>query len=121
MPLQRAGTQYNLGTALAIRGQREARTARLEQAVEAYRAALSEWTHDREPLQWAGVLGNEGMALLTLAERTEDPAQARQALEQLTLAEATLRRSGHIPWADYYAGQIPAARELVDRLSAGPP
>ncbi|MCA3515141.1 MAG: tetratricopeptide repeat protein [Rhodobacter sp.] len=121
VPLNWARTQNNLGNALATLGQREAGTARLEQAVAAYRAALTEFTRDRVPLDWANTLGNEGVALLTLADRTGDLGRARQALEQLTLAEATLRSGGHIPWADYYARQIPAAGGLVDRLSAGPP
>jgi tetratricopeptide (TPR) repeat protein len=121
VPLDWAMTQMNLGTALLTLGAREAGTARLEQAVEAFRAALTELTQDRVPLDWASTLGNEGLALLTLAGRTGDAARARQALDQLTLAEATLRSGGHIPWADYYAGQIPDAQSLVDRLSGGPP
>ena len=70
-----------------------------------------------------GVLesGNEGVALLTLAGRTDDPARARKGLEQLTLAEATLYSGGHIPWAETFARQISAAQALVDRLSGGPP
>ncbi|MCE2739155.1 MAG: tetratricopeptide repeat protein [Rhodobacter sp.] len=121
VPLNWAATQMNLGNALYLLGAREAGTARLEQAVEAYRAALTERRQDRVPLDWAMTLGNEGVALLTLADRTGDLGRARQALEQLTLAEATLRSGGHIPWAETFASQIPAARELVDRLSAGPP
>jgi hypothetical protein len=65
--------------------------------------------------------GERRGALLTLAGRTGDPARARQALEQMTLAEATLRGGAHIPWADCYASQIPVAQALVDRLSGGPP
>ncbi|MCA3458620.1 MAG: tetratricopeptide repeat protein [Rhodobacter sp.] len=121
VPLDWAMTQNNLGNALRTLGQRETGTARLEQAVAAYRAALTERRQDRVPLNWAMTLGNEGVALLILADRTGDLGRARQALEQLTLAEATLRSGGHIPWAETFASQIPAARELVDRLSAGPP
>ena len=121
VPLDWAMTQNGLGLALRILGRRETGTALLEQAVDAHRAALNEYVRDREPLNWAAALGNEGLALLTLAGRTGDPAQARQALEQLTLAEATLRSGGHIPWADSIARQIPAAQALVDRLSGGQP
>jgi hypothetical protein len=35
-------------------GARESGTARLEEAVAAYRAALEEWTRARVPLDWAG-------------------------------------------------------------------
>ena len=49
VPLQWAGTQNNLGIALRWLGERESGTARLEEAVAAYRAALEEWT--RDPLE----------------------------------------------------------------------
>ena len=39
-------TQNNLGVALFSLGERESGTARLEEAVAAYRAALEEWTRD---------------------------------------------------------------------------
>jgi hypothetical protein len=35
-------------------GSRERGTARLEEAVAAYREALKEWTRERVPLDWAG-------------------------------------------------------------------
>jgi hypothetical protein len=39
----------NLGTALSTLGERESGTARLEEAVAAYRAALEEWTCEAAP------------------------------------------------------------------------
>ena len=109
------------GTVLWHMENKKGEAVLLEAAVMAYRAALTEYKQDRVPLDWASTLGNGGMALLTLARRTDDPARARQALEQVTLAEATMRSSGHIPWAEIFARQIPAARALVDRLSSGQP
>ena len=53
MPLNWAGTQNNLGTALQALGERKSGTARLEEVVAAYRAALTEWTPERMPLYWA--------------------------------------------------------------------
>jgi hypothetical protein len=50
----RAATQINLGSALANLAEREAGTARLEEAVAAFRAALDEYRRDRVPLEWAG-------------------------------------------------------------------
>jgi len=41
------------GAARPRPGERESGTARLEQAVTAYRAALEEHTRERVPLQWA--------------------------------------------------------------------
>jgi hypothetical protein len=37
------------------------------------------------------------------------------------MAEATLRSGGHMPWAETFARQIPAAQAFVDRLSGGLP
>jgi hypothetical protein len=42
-------THYNLGNALSTLGERESGTARLEQAVDAYRDALEEWTEEHAP------------------------------------------------------------------------
>jgi hypothetical protein len=39
----------NLGNALRTLGDRESGTARLEETVAAFRAALEEWTPDRVP------------------------------------------------------------------------
>ncbi len=39
-------TQNNLGTALRALGERESGTARLEEALVAFRAALTEWKRD---------------------------------------------------------------------------
>ena len=50
-------------------GERESGTARLEEAVAAYRAALEEWTRERVPSDWAMTQNNLGEALTSLAER----------------------------------------------------
>ena len=46
-------TQNNLGTVLQSLGERESDTARLEEATEAFRNALQEYTRERVPLDWA--------------------------------------------------------------------
>ena len=61
--------RINLGYALFRLGERESGTARLEEAVFAYRAALQECTREREPPRWALAQANLGGALLTLGER----------------------------------------------------
>ena len=63
MPLDWAMTQNNLGNALRTLGERESGTARLEEAVAAYRAALEERTRERVPLDWAMTQNNLGNAL----------------------------------------------------------
>ena len=52
-------TQF-LGTALSELGERESGTARLEEAVAAYRDALEERTRERVPLDWAMTQNNLG-------------------------------------------------------------
>ena len=66
-------TQNNLGIALKTLGERENGTARLKEAVEAYREALKEYTPDRVPLQWAMTQTNLGNALAALGEKEGEP------------------------------------------------
>jgi tetratricopeptide (TPR) repeat protein len=119
VPLQWATTQNNLGAALRALGERESGTARLEEAVAAYRAALEEWTRDRVPLQWIMSTGNQGEVLTLLAERRGDLAMAEQALRQITVAFETFRDAHHAPGAAEYEAHLPAAQALVERLRNG--
>jgi hypothetical protein len=75
VPLAWATTQNNLGTALRLLGERESSTARLEQAVAAYHAALEERTRERVPLAWATTQNNLGTALRLLSERESSTAR----------------------------------------------
>ena len=61
-------------------GNGESGPARLEQAVEAYRAALEEYTRERVTLQWARTQNNLGNALAVLGERESGPARLEQAV-----------------------------------------
>src|SRR5262249_40285728 len=54
---------------------RESGTVRLEEAVDASRAALTEWTRERQPLEWATTQNNLGTALETLGERESGTAR----------------------------------------------
>ena len=80
MPLQWAITQTNLGAALAALGERESGTARLEEAVAAYRDALQERTRERVPLDWAMTQHNLGIALQRLGQRESDTARLEEAV-----------------------------------------
>ncbi len=64
-----AMTQNNLGAALSSLGERESGTAKLEEAVAAYREVLKECTRRRVPSQWAMTQNNLGNALSSLGER----------------------------------------------------
>ena len=60
---QRGAGLNGLGTALWALGDRESGTARLEEAVTTFRAALGEWTRERVPHDWAMTQNNLGVAL----------------------------------------------------------
>ena len=65
---------------LRILAARESGTAKLDEAVAAYHAALEECPRDRAPLQWAMTENNLGIALKTLAERESGTARLEEAL-----------------------------------------
>jgi len=86
-----------LGAALGRLGERDSGTARLEEAVAAYREALQENTRVRVPLEWAMTQMNLGNALTRLGEREtgtarleEAVAAFREALKERTRARAPL-------------------------------
>ena len=97
-------------------GERESGTARLEEAVAAYRAALEERTRERVPLDWATSTGNQGLALRELADRRTDLALAGRALGQIEAAFELFSEAGHGPYAAFCEAELPKARALVERL-----
>lgn len=70
----------------------------------------------RAPLDWANTRGNMGVALLTLAGRSEDCSLAREAVALLTEAAEVLREGEHVPRAETFERQLPDAHALVTRL-----
>jgi hypothetical protein len=68
VPLDWAATQNNLGTVLATLGERETETARPEEAIKAFRAALEERTRERVPLDWAASFGSQAVAVMQIAD-----------------------------------------------------
>jgi tetratricopeptide (TPR) repeat protein len=115
-PLDWAMTQNNLGNALSRLGEWESGTARLEEAVAAYRAALEERTRERVPLDWAASRGNQGVTLMLIADRTNSLVVAETAVRQIETAYETLRSGGHEQWAAYFEAQLAKARSIRDRL-----
>jgi tetratricopeptide (TPR) repeat protein len=109
-------TQNNLGNALAMLGERESGTARLIEAVEAYRSALREHTQERVPLDWAMTQDNLGSALARLGERESGTARLTEAVEafQNALRERTQER---VPfdWAATQTNMGNALRLLAER------
>src|SRR4051794_15944752 len=86
-----------LGLALQALGARERGTARLEEAVQAYRLALIEHTRERVPLQWALVQNNLGTALRVLGTRERGTALLEEAIQAYRLLEG-LRGHTNLSW-----------------------
>ena len=97
---RRAPLQAALGNALLTLGQRESVTVRLEQAVQAYRAALEGHPRSRVPLDWAMTQNDLGAALWVLGERESGTARIEQAVEAYCVAlEERTRERVPLDWA----------------------
>ena len=101
---QRGTAGNDLGVALVERGERESGTARLEEAVAAYRAALEERTRDKVPLQWAMTQMNLGNALRNLGDRESGTARLEEAVVAYRAAlEENTRDKVPLDWANTQA------------------
>ncbi len=76
-------TEQSRQRALDSRG-RESGTARLEEAVVAYRARLEEYSRERVPLDWAATQNNLGTALWILGGRESGTARLEEAVVGLS-------------------------------------
>src|SRR5207302_613829 len=100
VPLDWAATEGNLGTVLAALGERERETARLEEAVTAYRAATEEYTRERASVQWAMIQGGLGTALRVIGEREGGTARLEEAVVAYQAAlQETAREHAPLQWA----------------------
>ena len=106
--------QQQLGTALRALGERETGTARLEEAVAAYRAALARWPRERDPLQWA--LGQHALAtaLTRQGERASGTDLLAEAVAtyRAALTECTRERDP-LSWAMVQTNLATALRGLA--------
>lgn len=118
VPLKWAMIQNNLATAFRAIGRIAREPERLEAAIAGYAAALSELTRERLPLYWAQAFGDQGLALMNLAELTMDGPAAAQAASQIATAADVLRDGSHAVSADELENHLPAARALAARLAA---
>ncbi len=109
VPLDWATTRNNLGDALQKLGERESGTARLEEAITAYRDALQEWTRGRVPIDWATAHNNLGNALSTLGQRESGTARLEEAV---VAGDACLPVLGSV-WPPEWASAIHANRNTT--------
>jgi tetratricopeptide (TPR) repeat protein len=94
VPLLWAETQSRIGDALRLLGEREAGTARLEEAVAVYRQALQEQTRDRVPFDWAVTQRGLGDALRLLGDREGGTALLEEAVAAYNFAIAVYAAFG---------------------------
>ena len=114
-------TQNNLGNALQRLGERESGTARLEEAVAAYRAALEERTRERVPLQWAMTQNNLGNALSSARRAGERDGAARGG-GRMPIARRwrnDTRERVPLDWAASFGNQGVAMMLIADRTNDG--
>ena len=115
---ERGAAYHNLGTALWRLGERESGTARLEEAVAAYRAALEERTRERVPLDWATTQNNLGNALSVLGERESGTARLEEAVAAYRAAlEERTRERVPLDWAQTQMNLGVALLRLGERES----
>ena len=118
---ERGAAANDLAISLSTLGERESGTARLEEAVEAYRSALEERTRERVPLDWAGTQMNLGNALRTLGERESGTARLEEAVEAYRAAlEEYARERVPLQWAASFGNQGVALMRIADRTNDGP-
>jgi tetratricopeptide (TPR) repeat protein len=95
-----AMTQHELGVALVELGARESESARLEEAVEAFQAALTEWTREGATLDWAQAINDLGIANLRLGERESGTNHVDEAIADFHAAlEVRTRERVPFDWA----------------------
>ena len=97
-------------------GERESGTARLEEAVAAYRAALEERTRERVPPDWAMTQNNLGDALSRLGEREAETDKAKgcatlkTARDHYAAALEEFQKAGASYYVEVAQGNIAQAR-----------
>jgi tetratricopeptide (TPR) repeat protein len=97
---QRGAAGNDLGVALSVLGERESGTARLEEAVAAFGAALEERTRERVPLDWAATQNNLGGVLMRLGERERGTARLEEAVQAYRAAlDEYTRERVPLDWA----------------------
>ena len=100
MPLDWATTQNNLGTALQTLGERESGTARLEEAVEAYRAALAGMDARARAARLGDDAEQSRQCASTLGERESGTARLEEAVAAYRAAlEEWTRERVPLDWA----------------------
>ncbi|MBK8177233.1 MAG: hypothetical protein IPK66_18840 [Rhodospirillales bacterium] len=111
----RGSTLVILADALRTHGDQSGQNAPLQDAVDAYRAALQEWTRERVPLDWAMTQNNLGNALWTLGDRTRDRAKVGEARQAFNAAFEGFMQAGQEHYRRYFEDRL---HEIDEHLAA---
>lgn len=115
--LEMAWWQNNMGNALCILGARHNDTAALHAATSQYQEALTIFTREQRPIEWAAANNNLGNALWELGQREDDMALVRSAIatyrDSLTVYT---REALPFNWATTQSNIGSALLTLGDRL-----
>jgi hypothetical protein len=85
----------------------------LEEGVTAYREALKECTRDREPLQWAMIEENLGVALKELGEREGGTERLEEALHSVGSVRAAYVTAGVLQHDSRLEMKIQVLKQLI--------
>jgi tetratricopeptide (TPR) repeat protein len=112
----RGATLLILADSLQVLGDQSGQNEPLEEAVEAYREALKEYTRERVPLKWAKTQNNLGFALWRLGEREKDAKRLEEAVAAYHEA-LKVRTRERVPqdWAETQNNLGNALRSLGER------
>ena len=84
----------------------------------AYRAALEEWTRERDSLDWARTQNNLGTALQRLGERESGTARLEEAVEAYRAALDLFEGAGARHYVDVIRGNLERATTMLDQRRA---
>jgi ATP-dependent Clp protease adapter protein ClpS/tetratricopeptide (TPR) repeat protein len=120
--MERVVAQQCLGSALVSLGTREGGTRRLEEAIATFEELLTDETRERLPLQWAFIMGHQGVAMTMLAERRGDGEATKTAIKKIGTALEAIRSKGAAlairnQLIAYHEKELAKARDLLERLS----
>ena len=115
-PSDWARAQFNLGRVLETLGGREGDAEKLKEAIQAYSEALKERTRQRAPLKWGVTLGEQAIAMVVLADLTNDGTMADTAVAQIQSVIETIRDGGQAEGVAIYTEQLRQAQAIRDRL-----
>ena len=98
-PERWAATQDRLGNALVRLGERTSGTARFEQAIAAFNAALSYLTREKNPHEWGVTTNDLGNALLRIGERERGTTRLKESIDTIKKALEAVDPDRSLDWA----------------------